>query len=74
MKSLARNSIYNIIYKCLNVVFPLITAGWVSRILMAEGIGKVSSAQNIVQYFTILAALGLPTYGTKVVSALNGKT
>lgn len=72
MKSLAKNSIYNIIYKCLNVVFPLVTAAWVSRVLMAEGIGKVSSAQNIVQYFTILAALGLPTYGTKVVAALNG--
>ena len=56
----------------MNVVFPLITAAWVSRILMAEGIGKISSAQNIVQYFTIIAALGLPTYGTKIVATLNG--
>ena len=72
MKSLAKNSVYNIIYKCMNVVFPLVTAAWVSRILMAEGIGKISSAQNIVQYFTIIAALGLPTYGTKIVATLNG--
>jgi len=73
MKSLAKNSIYNTIYKSLNVLFPLIIAAWVSRILMAEGIGKVASAQNIVQYFAIVAALGLPTYGTKIIAAKNGK-
>ncbi len=69
MKSLAKNSIYNILYKCSNLVFPLIISAYVSRILFAEGIGKVSSAQNIVTYFTLLAALGLPTYGTKIIAA-----
>ena len=69
MKSLAKNSIYNIIYKCLNLVFPLIISAYVSRILFAEGVGKVSSAQNIVTYFSLLAALGLPTYGTKVIAS-----
>lgn len=69
MKSLAKNSLYNIIYKCSSLVFPLITAAYISRILLAEGIGKVNSANNIVQYFVILAALGLPTYGTKVIAA-----
>lgn len=71
MNSLAKNSIYNIIYKCLNVIFPLVTAVYVSRILLAEGVGKVASALNIVQYFTILAALGLPIYGTKVIAAVT---
>lgn len=71
MKSLAQNSLYNILYKCSNLIFPLIISAYASRILMAEGIGKVSSAQNIVTYFTLLAALGLPTYGTKVVAALG---
>ena len=73
MNSLAKNSVYNVIYKCLNVVFPLITSAYVSRILLAEGIGKVSSAQNIVTYFTILAALGIPTYGIKMI-ATNGNS
>lgn len=69
MKSLAKNSLYNIIYKCSSLVFPLVTAAYISRVLLAEGIGKVNSASNIVQYFVILAALGLPTYGTKVIAA-----
>lgn len=69
MKSLAKNSIYNILYRCLNVVFPLVTVSYVSHVLQAKGIGEVSSASNIANYFTILAALGLPTYGTKVIAA-----
>ena len=73
MKSLAKNSIYNVIYKCLNVVFPLFTAAYVSRILLPEGVGKVSSAQNIVTYFTLLAALGLPTYGVIAIASASEK-
>lgn len=69
MKSLARNSFYNVVYRCLNVIFPLITMSYVSRVLFASGIGEVASATNIAGYFTVLAALGLPTYGTKAIAA-----
>lgn len=67
-KSLTSNAIYNVIYKCLNLLFPLITMIYVSRILLPVGVGKVAAAQNIVQYFVILAALGLPTYGVKKIA------
>lgn len=73
MKSLAKNSLYNAIYKFSTVFFSLITAAYVSRALLVDGVGKVNSAQNIVQYFVILAALGLPTYGTKVIAAVSDK-
>ena len=67
-KSLFKNSIYNVLYKCLNVIFPLITSVYASRILLSEGIGKVASAQNIVLYFTTIASLGIPTYGVKKIA------
>lgn len=70
-KSLAKNSIYNVIYKSLNVVFPLVTSMYVSRVLLSSGIGRVASAKNLVTYFTLLAALGLPTYGTKIIAELR---
>ena len=73
MKSLVENSIFNIIYRCSNLLFPLIISTYASRMLFADGIGKVASAQNVVTYFTTLAALGLPTYGIKAVAIL-GKT
>lgn len=68
MKSLARNSVYNIIYTTANIFFPLISSVYVSRVLMAEGVGKVAYAQNIVSYFGILAALGTPVYGIRKIA------
>lgn len=67
-KSLAKNSFYNVIYKALSVLFPLVTVTYVSRVLLAKGVGEVSYAQNIVSYFTIIAALGLPNYGTREIA------
>lgn len=64
-KSLVKNSIYNIIYKLVNAVFPMFTAIYVSRVLTPEQVGRVSYAQNIVQYFVIIAALGIPNYGSR---------
>lgn len=67
-KSLTKNAIYNIIYKMLNILFPLITSAYVARILMAESIGKVAAAQNIASYFTLAASMGIPTYGVKLIA------
>lgn len=64
-KSLTKNALFNVIYKSLNVLFPLVTMIYVSRVLLPEGVGKVASAQNITTYFVIIASLGLPTYGVK---------
>ena len=64
-KSLAKNSIYNIIYTVVNILFPFATSIYVSRILLPAGVGKVASAQNIASYFVTLAALGLPSYGVR---------
>lgn len=72
-KSLARNAVYNIIYKMLNIVFPLITSAYVARILMADSIGKVAAAQNIASYFTLAAAMGIPTYGVQLIAQVPVK-
>ncbi|MCR5522216.1 MAG: flippase [Clostridia bacterium] len=64
---LLKNSIFNIVYNLINVFFPLISASYAARILLPEGIGKVSYASNIVSYFVLLATLGLPSYGIKMI-------
>lgn len=66
--NLLKNSVYNILYRTLNIIFPLITSVYVARVLMADSIGKVAAAQNIVSYFTLLAAMGIPTYGVKLIA------
>ena len=57
--SLAKNSIWFLINNVLNIAFPFATGIYVARVLLPETIGTVASAQNIVQYFVILAFLVL---------------
>lgn len=68
MKSIGKNAVFNVIYRGLNIVFPLVISVYVARILNADGIGSVASVQNIVTYFTYIACLGIPAYGTKVIA------
>lgn len=70
-QSLVKNSVYNVAYKLLNVFFPLISSVYISHILLAEGVGRVAYAQNIVTYFTTLAALGLPNYGVREIAKIH---
>lgn len=63
MKSIKFNAIMNIILTMSSFIFPLITFPYTSRVLMPDGIGRVSFATSIVYYFSIVAQLGIPTYG-----------
>ena len=67
-KSLIKNALFNVSYKLLSVLFPLIMISYASRILGASGIGTISSAQNLVTYFSTIAALGIPSYGVRAIS------
>ena len=67
-KSLTKGGIYYLIYNGLNMAFPLITGIYVSRKLLPESIGAVAAAQNLAQYFVILAFLGIPTYGVREIA------
>ena len=71
--SLVKNSLFNMLYKGLTVLFPLITTSYISRVLFPSGVGKISYAQTIVNYFVTLASLGIPNYGVKVI-AQTGKS
>lgn len=71
-KSLTLNAAFNVMYRMLNVVFPLISVAYISRVLEPAGVGKVADAQNFVSYFVLLAALGTPRYGTRAISQNRG--
>lgn len=64
--SITKNFIFNSLLTISNMVFPIITFPYVSRILGPEGTGKVEFATSIVYYFNMFAQLGIPTYGIKI--------
>ena len=71
MKSLAKNSVFNLIYTILNMIFPLISSAYVARILFADGIGRVTYAQSIANYFVLFAMLGIQSYGMREISIIR---
>lgn len=71
-ESISVNAFYNTLYRVLNLLFPLVTTTYISRILLPEGVGKVTYAVNIVQYFVIIAGLGIPNYGIREISKAKG--
>ncbi len=55
----------NVILTMSSFIFPLITFPYTSRILLPIGTGKVAFANSVVNYFLLLAQLGIPTYGIR---------
>lgn len=64
-KSIKKNMMMNIILTLSNLIFPLITFSYISRILTPTGIGKVAFVTSILSYFTYIATLGIPIYGLR---------
>lgn len=69
-RSIGLNAILNGLRSVLNIIFPVITFPYVSRILLVKGIGVYNFSNSIVSYFSLVAALGISTYaireGTKL--------
>ena len=63
--SIKYNFIMNVILKISMMIFPLITFPYVSRVLGAAGNGKISFATAVISYASMLALLGIPTYGIR---------
>lgn len=68
MNKLLKNSFFNILYTFLNVAFPMITSMYISRVLLAEGVGLVAYAQTTVSYFVTFANTGLGIYGLREIA------
>ena len=69
--SLAKNTVFSVLYQFISLIFPLIYSVYVGRILLAEGVGHVAFANNVVSYFILFATLGLSSYGTREVAKVQ---
>ena len=65
VKSVRYNFLMNIILKMSGVIFPLITFPYVSRVLLSAANGKIAFASSVVSYFSLVASMGIPSYGIR---------
>lgn len=63
--SVKYNVVMNIILTVSNLLYPIITFPYVSRVLLVEANGKVNFAASVANYFMLVASLGIPTYGVR---------
>ena len=64
-RSLAKNAVFNTFYRMLDIIFPLISSGYVARMLTPEGVGRYAAAANNVSYFVLLGSLGIQAYAIR---------
>ncbi len=68
MKSIKKNFIINGIKIFFNLIFPIITFPYISRVLGPIGIGKITFATSITNYFLLFTNLGIPLYGIREIA------
>ncbi|MGN0966532.1 MAG: flippase [Candidatus Coprovivens sp.] len=64
-KSLGLNAFLNGLRSVLNIIFPIITFPYVSRVLSVGELGKYNWSNSFVSYFLLIAGLGIATYAVR---------
>lgn len=70
-KSLKKNFFYNFSLNIVNILFPLVTSPYVSRVLGADNLGKYYFSLSFSNWFLILATFGTTTYGVREISKVR---
>lgn len=70
-KSIKANFIYNILNTTNGLLFPLITFPYITRVIMAEGIGQVNFFASILNYVILFSSLGIPMYGIREIARVR---
>ena len=63
--SLKANAVLNVTKQCCNIIFPLISYPFITRVLGADSLGRYSFSESVVSYFSLIASLGIPTYAIR---------
>ena len=63
-----RNYLYNVCYQVLAIIVPLITSAYVSRVLRPAGVGANAFTNSIIQYFILIASMGIGFYGNRQIA------
>lgn len=64
-RSMGRNAALNVVRVACQIVLPMMTLPYCSRILQVENMGKVNFAVSLVNFFALLADLGVSVYGVR---------
>ena len=72
-KSIKRNAVLNVAKQILQIIFPIITVPYVTRVLLPENYGKVIFGSSIISYIALIAGLGVSSYAVREGSLIREK-
>ncbi|MEO5287214.1 flippase [Limosilactobacillus allomucosae] len=65
ISSVRKNAVLNTAKQLCQILFPIVTIPYVTRILGAQNYGKINFSNSIVNYFVLLASLGINSYAIR---------
>lgn len=68
-----RNLVYYFVLSASQVLLPLISIPYLSRVLDPSGVGKVSFIDSLAYFFVVIAEFGVTVYGTREVAKYRDK-
>lgn len=63
-----KNYIYQFIYQLINIIFPLLTLPYISKVLGAENLGIYTYSFSIITYLVLVSDLGIRNYGSRKIA------
>ena len=72
MNQVRKNFAYQIVYRVITILTPLVTSPILSRALGAEKLGLFSATLAFVSYFQLISMLGVENYGNRSIAAVQG--
>lgn len=67
-KRIIINYIYSMLYRMLDVLAPLVTTPYLSRVLGPHGIGAYSYTNSVASFFILFASAGINIYGQREIA------
>ena len=66
-----KNLFYNLLYTASQLLFPLVTIPYVSRILDPESVGRIGFIDSLTYFSIAIAEFGVLVYGTREVAKIK---
>lgn len=68
MSQLKKNISYNLLLTIAQLIFPVFSVPYISRVLSPDGLGKVNFTDSLSYYFVTLSGLGITSFGIREIA------
>lgn len=64
-KSIKINALLNMVKQVMQIIFPIVTIPYITRVLQPENYGKINTGNSIISYIALIAGLGIASYAIR---------